>query len=140
MRTLLFLALFVPVAVWAGGPRGKKKPKNLDGTWVPQREELAGKAIPAAAFASLRMVIADSLYTVTAEGVDKGIVRYKDGKMDIYGREGVNAGKHFTAIYKYEKNLLTICYNLDGDVYPESFATEGHPMFFLSVFSRAAQK
>jgi uncharacterized protein (TIGR03067 family) len=140
MRTLLFLALFVPVAVWAGGHRGKKKPKNLDGTWVPQREELAGKPIPAAAFAALRMVIADSLYTVTAESVDKGVVRYKGGKMDIYGREGVNAGKHFTAIYKYEGEQLTICYNLDGDVYPESFATEGHPMFFLSVFNKQVKK
>ena len=29
--------------------------------------------------------------------------------MDIYGREGVNAGKHFTAIYKMESDQLTIC-------------------------------
>ena len=56
--------------------------------------------------------------------------------MDIYGKEGVNSGKHFTAIYKFEEGLLTICYNLSGDRYPEAFETKGKPMYFLSVFKR----
>ncbi len=67
----------------------------------------------------------------------KGIVKYKDDKMDIYGKDGVNAGKHFTALYKLENEQLTICYNLSGDSYPESFMTEGKPAYFLSVFKKS---
>jgi hypothetical protein len=54
--------------------------------------------------------------------------------MDIYGKEGVNTGKHFTAIYKLENNRLTICYNLAGDKYPELFDTKGRKQYFLCVF------
>jgi hypothetical protein len=72
-----------------------------------------------------------------AESVDKGVVKYKEDKIDIYGKDGVNAGKHFTALFKLENGLLTICYNLKGDNYPESFDTKGKPLFFLSVFKKA---
>ena len=56
--------------------------------------------------------------------------------MDIYGKEGVNAGKHFTSLYKFENEELTVCYNLTGTAYPEEFDTKGKPMYFLSVFRR----
>lgn len=84
------------------------------------------------------MVLKDNTYTVTAESVDKGEVKYGEGnKMDIYGKDGVNAGKHFTAIYKYENGLLTICYNLAGNSYPEAFETKPNTLLFLSVFKKA---
>ncbi len=60
--------------------------------------------------------------------------------MDIYGKEGANAGKHFTAIYKYEMDQLTICYNLLGNDYPASFETNGKPMYFKSIFKKIAGK
>ena len=60
--------------------------------------------------------------------------------MDIYGKEGVNTGKHFTAIYQFENGKLTVCYNLSGDSYPETFETKGKPMFFLSVFNKELMK
>jgi hypothetical protein len=60
--------------------------------------------------------------------------------MDIYGKEGVNAGKHFTAIYKIENGQLTICYNLSGDGYPEAFETNTKPTLFLSVFKKEIKK
>jgi hypothetical protein len=88
------------------------------------------------AFAKQKLIISDSNYTVMAESVDKGVVHYKDDKMDIYGKEGVNAGKHFTAIYKYENNQLTICYNLSGDSYPQAFETKSKPTLFLSIFKK----
>ena len=77
---------------------------------------------------------------MVAESVDKGVVHAKDGKLDIYGKDGVNAGKHFTAIYKYDKNELTICYNLVGDSYPETFDTKGKQAYFLSVFRKEGGK
>lgn len=56
--------------------------------------------------------------------------------MDIYGKEGVNTGKHFAAIYKLNNEKLTICYNLNGDSYPSDFETKSRPALFLSVFKK----
>mgnify|MGYP001551270201 FL=1 len=82
------------------------------------------------------LIISDSNYTFTAESVDKGVIRCSGEKMDIYGKEGVNSGKHFTAIYKLENDQLTICYNLSGDAYPEAFDTKGKPKYFMCVFKK----
>ena len=110
--------------------------KKLNASWVPVQEEIGGKALPAAGFQTQKLVIKDSSYTFTAESVDKGIVKYHGDKMDIYGREGVNKGKHFTAIYKLENDQLSICYNLKGNGYPESFTTAGKSLLFLCVFKK----
>ena len=103
---------------------------------MPVKQEFAGTPLPTAVFEKQKLIISDSTYTVIAESIDKGIVKYKDDKMDIYGKEGVNAGKHFTAIYRYENGELTVCYNLKGDSYPETFETKGKPLYFLSVFKK----
>jgi uncharacterized protein (TIGR03067 family) len=107
---------------------------------VPVKQELGGILLPAAAFEKQKLILEDSAYTLTAESADKGIVKYKDDKMDIYGKDGVNSGKHFTAIYKFENGELTICYNLAGDSYPETFETKNKPMYFLSVFKKEMMK
>ena len=78
----------------------------------------------------------EGTYTVIAESVDKGIVKIRNDRMDIYGKDGVNEGKHFTAIFKFENEQLIICYNLSGDSYPESFETKGKPKYFLSIFKK----
>ena len=136
MRSITFLTLLV---LGLGGVSTKNTAmlsNNLTGTWMPIKQEIGGKAVPKEAFEAQRLIISDSSYTFTAESVDKGVVRYTDAKMDIYGKEGVNAGKHFTAIYKYENGELTICYNLAGTGYPESFETKSSPMLFLCVFKK----
>jgi len=114
----------------------KHKSDSLNGTWVPIKQEMGGTAFPAAVLEKQKLIINDSNYTVMAESVDKGVLRFNGDKIDIYGKDGVNAGKHFTAIYKYENDMLTICYNLTGDGYPEAFDTKGKPMYFLSEFKR----
>lgn len=106
---------------------------------VPIQQEMAGKQWPPAAFEKQKLIVGNNAYTLIAESVDKGDVTYSGGKMDIYGKEGVNAGKHFTAIYKYEKERLTICYNLSGDTYPEAFETKSKPTLFLSVFKNESK-
>ena len=114
----------------------KLRTKMLNGTWIPLKQEIGGTALPAMAFEGQRLLLEDLNYTVTAESIDKGIVQYDGDKMDIYSKEGVNAGKHFTAIYKLDHDELTICYNLLGDSYPTVFDTKGKPLFFLSVFKK----
>ena len=108
----------------------------LNGTWIPIKQEMGGKELPAVVFEKQKLIISDSAYTFIAESTDKGIVEYNDNKMDIYGKEGVNVGKHFTAIYKLENGLLTICYNLAGDSYPDIFETKSKPTLFLSVYKK----
>ena len=101
---------------------------------------MGGTSLPKAALQQ-KLIIDDNGYTVIAESTDKGLIKYKDDdKMDIYSKDGVNAGKHFTALYKYQGGQLTICYNLTGDSYPQAFETKGKPTFFLSVFERAVNK
>ncbi len=92
-------------------------------------------------FKNQKLIINDSTYTFTAESVDNGILKYDGNKMDIYGREGINAGKHFiTALTKMENGQMIICYNLAGDRYPGTFDTKGKPTYLLSVFEKEKAK
>jgi len=109
----------------------------LNGVWKPVQEEIGGNALPKESFATQSLIIKDSNYIFTAESVDKGVVKYAAGKMDIYGREGVNKGKHFTTIYKLDNGLFYVCYNLAGTNYPESFDTKGKPLYFLCVYKKS---
>lgn len=111
------------------------KPNHLNGTWVPVKQEIGGMQLPAVL--RQKLIIDGDQYTVAAESIDKGRIEYSDeNKMDIYGEDGVNAGKHFTAIYQHGDGQLSICYNLAGDKYPEAFETKDKPGFFLSVFEQ----
>jgi len=137
MKQLLILISFcVAISCITTNRITKANSGILNGTWKPTKEELGGTAIPASTFENQRLTISDSTYTLLAENTDKGVIRYSDGKMDIYGKEGVNAGTHITAIYKYETGLLTICYNLLGTGYPPDFETKDHPTYFLVVFEK----
>jgi len=109
---------------------------QVNGTWVPVKLEIDGNALPPATFEKQKLIISDTAYTFIAESVDKGTLKYNNGKMDIYGKEGPNAGRHITTIYKFENDQLVICYNLAGDKYPEAFETKGKPAYFLAVFKK----
>lgn len=136
MRSITFSSLFILCLVCSSTIKVIAQSNKLNGSWKPVRQEIGGSELPSATFEKQKLIMSDSNYTFTAESVDKGIARYKDGKMDIYGKDGVNNGKHFTAIYKFENELLLICYNLSGDKYPEAFETKGNPTYFLSTFKK----
>ena len=140
MRLIVFISLLVLSSGCVSTKKSASKSNKLNGTWIPVKQEIGGTVLPAAAFEKQKLIINDSNYTFIAESVDKGIVKQGNDKMDIYGKEGVNAGKHFTAIYKYENEQLSICDNLAGTSYPEAFETKGKPTLFLSVFKREVIK
>ena len=136
MRAITFISL-VFILCCASSIKAAAQNNKLNGTWVPVKQEMAGKELPKVVYEKQKLVMVDSSYILTAESVDKGAVKYDDhDKMDIYGKEGVNTGKHFTAIYKFENDQLTVCYNLAGDSYPEAFETKSKPTLFLSIFTR----
>src|SRR5450432_859312 len=127
MRLPIMICLLI---VCAGCTTTKKTLKNsnvLNGVWTPVKQEIGGKDLPAVVFEKQKLIVTDTNYTFSAESTDKGILIYKKGQMDIYGKEGVNTGKHFTAIYKLDNDQLTICYNLKGDSYPLAFETKSKP-------------
>lgn len=132
----LFFVVLVCVGIGCTSAKKTGSVSFLNGEWMPIKQEIAGTVLPAAAFSKQILIIKDSTYSVTAESVDKGIVHVNGNKMDIYGKDGVNKGKHFTAIYKLENKQLCICYNLTGNGYPESFDTKGKPKYFLCVFAK----
>ena len=136
MRSITFPSLFVLCLVCISSINVTAQSNPLNGSWKPVKLEIDDSALPSETFEKQKLIISDSNYTFIAESVDKGIARYKDGKMDIYGKDGVNNGKHFTAIYKFENELLLICYNLAGDKYPETFETKGKPTYFLATFKK----
>lgn len=109
---------------------------ELDGVWKPLKQEMNGKSFPTEILAKQKVTITGNTFITEAESVDKGEINYANGKMDIYGKEGVNQGKHFMCIYKLENNLLTVCYNLNGDKYPDSYETKDKPGYLLAVFSK----
>ncbi len=137
MRKIFFILLAIFCLSCNSTKHAVTKSNKLNGTWIPVKEEMGGTLLPTAAFKSQQLILKDSNYIFTAESVDKGIAKYANGKMDIYGEEGVNIGKHFMAIYKYENEELTICYNLKGDGYPEAFETKPKRLLFLCTFVRS---
>ena len=135
MRPIIISLLFILCLV-CSTIKVTAQSNKLNGNWKPVREEIGGTELPPATFEKQTLTIIDSNYTFVAESVDKGIAVYKDGKMDIYGKDGVNNGKHFSAIYKFDNELLLICYNLSGDKYPEAFETKSKPTYFLVKFKK----
>jgi uncharacterized protein (TIGR03067 family) len=138
MRILTIITVILIGLGCAGTKKAGNNSSSLNGTWVPVRQEMGGKELPEAVYKTQQLIIDDSSYTLVAESVDKGVVRYSGQQMDIYGREGVNKGKHFTALYKLDNGQLTICYNLRGTDYPTTFETAGKPLYFLSVFKKTS--
>jgi uncharacterized protein (TIGR03067 family) len=136
MRIITFTLLLAANICVICTVHAQSKADSLAGAWIPVKEYIGGKSLSNTTFEKQKLIITDSTYTVVAESVDKGVVKYNGNKMDIYGKRGANAGKHFTAIYKLENGQLTICYNLKGDSYPDAFDTSGKPLFFLSVFKK----
>lgn len=130
------VVITIAICFIASISRAQSTSNPINGTWIPISQTMNGKTFPAVVYASQKLIIDDSNYTVIAESIDRGVIIYTANKMDIYGKDGVNKGKHFTAIYKYEDKQLTICYNLLGDSYPELFDSKGKGLLFLSVFKK----
>src|SRR2546428_6161221 len=116
--------------------------KNIQGTWVPVEAELAGIGMLDEKLDSTILTIRDDFYTVSVSGMsDKGKIDINDQAspmaMDITGTEGPNADKMIRAIFKFEKDNLVICYNLNGGVRPSEFSTQHGTFQCLVRYKRA---
>jgi uncharacterized protein (TIGR03067 family) len=140
MRNTLLILLSVFITACASNPIPRYATKKLTGTWVPVKQELGGNNIARQHFIKQSLSIRDTSYIIIAENdieglqQDEGSIYINKNKIDFYGKVGKNKGKHFTAIFKIEKNQLIICYNLAGIGFPESFETIGKPLYFMSTY------
>ncbi len=112
-----------------------------DGTWLPTAAELAGKKFPDEVRKSIKLVIKDGKYTVTAgKAVDKGNVKMnasaKPKTLDITGTDGPNKGKTIKAIYERDGDTLRICYDASGKGRPTEFKTKEGTQLFLVTYKR----
>jgi uncharacterized protein (TIGR03067 family) len=132
--------IFTYFCLTIGCATTKKISNNtISGTWTPIRGEIGGKEVPLVDLEKTKVILTDSSYTRIDEGIHKsfgkGILKYGNNKMDMYEKEGDLAGKHVAAIYKFENEQLTICYDL-SDIYPTAFETKSKPELRLIVFKK----
>ncbi len=110
----------------AAASEEKKDDADIQGTWLPSAAEMAGQPLPESVRKSIKLVVNDGKYTVTAGSqVDRGSVKLnsaaKPKEIDITGAEGPNKGKKILAIYERNGDTLRICYDLSGKGRPAEF-------------------
>jgi uncharacterized protein (TIGR03067 family) len=135
---VLTLALLFALAARSGDT---KDGKALQGTWLPQTAELGGAMFPDEVRKSIKLVVKDDKYTVTAgKVVDQGTVKLnpsaKPKAMDLTGTDGPNKGKTFLAIYEHDGDTLRVCYDLSGKNRPTEFKTKEGTQLFLVTYKR----
>jgi uncharacterized protein (TIGR03067 family) len=140
LRPFLVLTLLLSFALAARSGDGKDR-DAMQGTWLPETAELAGKMFPDEIRKSMKLVIKDGKYTVNVgKAVDEGTVKLnataKPKEMDVTGTDGPNKGKTFLAIYEQKGDTLRICYDLSGKNRPTEFKTKEDTQLFLVTYKR----
>ena len=139
-KTIVVLTLVLTFALVARSGDGKNG-NSLQGTWLPESAELAGKMFPDEVRKTIKLVVKDDKYTATVgKLVDQGTIKLnakaKPKQMDITGTEGPNKGKTFLAIYERDGDTLRICYDLSGKSYPTEFKTKEGTQLYLVTYKR----
>jgi uncharacterized protein (TIGR03067 family) len=139
-RLFVAFTLVLSFALVASGDDAKDS-DALQGTWLPEKAELAGRMFPEEVRKSVKLEVNDSRYKVTVgKQVDQGTVKLnpaaKPKEIDITGTEGPNKGKTILAIYEQDGNTLRVCYDLSGKSRPKEFKTEEGTQLFLVTYKR----
>jgi hypothetical protein len=58
--------------------------------------------------------------------------------MDIIGVDGPNAGRTMQAIFEQDGDLLTVCYDLDGAIRPETMEPSEAVLLLMITYARTA--
>jgi len=140
----LALALFLTLSFTLAISAADNKQESIDGTWLPETAELAGKPFPEEIRKSIKLVVKDNKYTVNiGKAVDEGTLELngatKPKQMDITGSQGPNKGKKIPAIYEIDGDTLKVCYNLGGEEYPKEFKSPEGMALYLVTYKRAKE-
>jgi uncharacterized protein (TIGR03067 family) len=116
--------------------------EKLTGAWVVAKIEGGGAELPKELFADVVLTIDGEKYKVEGipEGPQSGVVTIDATKeikeITIEPKEGPEADKPIKAIYQYEDDKLTVCYDLSGKAFPKEFKTEPNTQQLLIVYER----
>ena len=113
--------------------------KKFDGKWSLEEAMMGGGPLPEEVMKSITLTMKDGTYEVQLGDVrDAGKLKVDVSKspmtMDITGEEGPNKGKILPCIFKFEKEKLIICYQLDGDERPTKFESEKGSTTMLATY------
>lgn len=144
MKRTCTLLLFLAVASSAAGQEPADKTDKLLGTWRPTAGELSGQKVPDAVLKATQMVLGKGTYVVTVgDVVDQGTWKVDattDPKnLDIVGTDGPNKGKTLLAIYRFDGDRLTVCYDLLGKQRPGAFETRQTQPYYLVTYERKSE-
>jgi len=132
------LVLSFSSTVWSDDA---KDDDAMQGTWLLSAAELGGNKFPDDARKSIKLVLKEGKYTVTAgKNTDQGTCKVdpkaKPKALDITGTEGPNKGKTILAIYELDGDTLRVCYDLSGKSRPTEFKTKEGTQLFLATYKR----
>lgn len=135
---VLTVVLSISLAASGSAPTAGE---TIEGTWLASAAELGGKMFPDEVRKSIKLVIKDGKYTVTAgKGPDQGTLKLKPAampkEMDIVGTDGPNNGRTILAIYEQDGDTLRICYDLSGKSRPTEFRSKEGTRLFLVTYKR----
>jgi len=125
----------------------KDRDQRLEGAWLPVAAYIAGEVLPVTELRIARLLIKSAGYQILDHQqrvVDCGEVRLNTAvspfAMDIVGLEGPNAGRTLLAIYEISNDLLSICYDMEGDgKRPRSMQPEVDQILLLITYARDAR-
>jgi uncharacterized protein (TIGR03067 family) len=113
----------------------------FDGTWIPVTATMNGEALPVEVLQSTRVLFTGEKYLATVNdirdyGTFKWDVAAKPPTVTITGVEGPNAGRTMLAIYQFDHDRLTVCYDLQGLAFPTEFKAEAGSGLYLVTYRR----
>lgn len=115
--------------------------KMIEGSWTPITAEFGGQKLPEDYFKNSNLVLTAGRYTFQIDQGTYKLIPTEGSKapkaIDIVGVQGPNKGKTILAIYELAGDTLKICYDFDGKLRPEAFATRANTNQLLVVYKRA---
>ncbi|MBI3419959.1 MAG: TIGR03067 domain-containing protein [Proteobacteria bacterium] len=143
MKTLLpvLLTLFLTACA---DPVLRPPPANVDtelqGTWLANKAELAGKNLPLPP--GFVLIVTGDRYAAGKPNDFGKLVYFGDElagqarRMDVVGEDGPNKGKRFPAIYRISGRELEICYDLSGKERPADFVSREGTMILRVSYAK----
>lgn len=120
---------------------------SLDGNWLPIAAYVSGQVLPVQELRIARLVLAGGTYEIhdrEQRVVDSGAVRVdtdvSPASLDIVGHDGPGAGKTMLAIFELDGDLLTICYDMEASLRPETMEPQQDQVLLQITYSRAARR
>lgn len=117
-------------------------PDSIHGTWLVVKAELGGQPMPPEAAAHVELEFSAVGYAVRFGGsiTDAGTYMLTPAEphhqITLLGRNGVNAGRTIPGLIQQHGDRLRLCFALEGDTVPSTFAAPVGTIHYLATYRR----